>query len=48
LPVLAAGVFHNAVAYNDWPLAAAQATALFAVVALVLLPYALSARGPMR
>lgn len=44
LPVLAAGVFHSAIAYNDWPLAAAQATALFAVVAIVLLPYALSAR----
>jgi len=48
LPVLAAGVFHSAIAYNDWPLAAAQATALFAVVALVLLPYALSTRGLTR
>ena len=48
LPVLAAGVFHSAVAYNDWPLAAAQATTLFAIVALVLMPYALSARGAAR
>ncbi|OJY37964.1 MAG: hypothetical protein BGP06_15925 [Rhizobiales bacterium 65-9] len=48
LPVLAAGVFHSAIAYNDWPLAAAQATALFAIVALVLLPYALTARGNAR
>lgn len=44
LPVLAAGVFHSAIAYNDWPLAAAQATALFAIVAIVLLPYAFTAR----
>lgn len=48
LPVLAAGVFHSAVAYNDWPLAAAQATALFAIVTIVLLPYALSARTAVR
>ena len=48
LPVLAAGVFHSAIAYNDWPLAAAQATALFAIVVVVLLPYALSARGKAR
>jgi putative spermidine/putrescine transport system permease protein len=44
LPVLATGVFQSAVAYNDWPLAAAQATALFLLVALVLLPAGLGAR----
>lgn len=44
LPVLATGVFQSAVSYNDWPLAAAQATALFLLVALVLLPAGLVAR----
>jgi putative spermidine/putrescine transport system permease protein len=48
LPVLASGVYHSAIAYNDWPLAAAQATALFVVVAIVLLPYALTARSAAR
>ena len=46
LPVLAAGVYHSAVAYNDWPgCAAAQATALFAVVTLVLTPFAFGSRA---
>ena len=44
LPVLATGVFQSAVSYNDWPLAAAQATALFLLVALVLLPAGALAR----
>lgn len=48
LPVLAAGVYHAAIAYNDWPLAAAQAVALFAVVAVVLLPMALGQRARAR
>ena len=45
LPVLASGVFHSAIAYNDWPLAAAQATALFLAVIIVLLPYGFAARA---
>ena len=48
LPVLATGVFQSAVAYNDWPLAAVQATALFLVVCVVLLPFALAGRSAGR
>jgi putative spermidine/putrescine transport system permease protein len=48
LPVLATGVFQSAVAYNDWPLAAVQATALFLVVSVLLLPFALRARSVRR
>jgi putative spermidine/putrescine transport system permease protein len=48
LPVLATGVFQSAVAYNDWPLAAVQATALFLVVSVVLLPFALAGRSAGR
>ncbi|WP_342358989.1 ABC transporter permease [Terrarubrum flagellatum] len=48
LPVLASGVYHSAISYNDWPLAAAQATALFVVVVVILLPYALSTRKEAR
>lgn len=48
LPVLAGSIYQNAIAYADWPLAAAQSVVLFSGVALVLLPWALVARRTAR
>ena len=44
LPVLASGIYHSAISENDWAMAAVQATALFALVLLVLVPWALANR----
>jgi len=44
LPVLASGIYASAISENDWPMAAVQSVALFAVVLIVLLPYALVTR----
>ncbi len=46
LPVLASGIYASAISENDWPMAAVQSIALFAVVVAALVPWALATRAP--